>query len=44
MMKLSKKFILALGLVLVVKSLFAIEIENLNNNSNIDYLPIQKEQ
>lgn len=35
MMKLSKKFVLALGLVLVVNSLFAIEIENLNN-SNIE--------
>lgn len=36
MNKLSKKFVLALGLVLVVKSLFAIEIVNLNNNSNIE--------
>ena len=35
MMKLSKKFVLALGLILVVNSLFATEIGNLKD-SNIE--------
>ena len=39
MMKLSKKFVLALALVLVVNSLFAIEIENLKN-SNIESIKV----
>ena len=38
-MKLSKKFVLALALVLVVNSLFAIEIENLKN-SNIESIKV----
>lgn len=39
MMKLSKKFILALGSILVTNSLFAIEIENLKN-SNIESIKV----
>ena len=34
MMKLSKKFVLGLGLILIANSLFAIEIENLKNSDN----------
>lgn len=42
MMKLSKKFVLALGSILITNSLFAIEIENLKNSENEQIKVTQK--
>ena len=42
MMKLSKKFVLAVGFILITNGLFAIEIQNLKNSDNEQIKVTQK--